>query len=156
MLVGSRSNPWFKHGAGDGYGLWINASNHWAVIEFGVTGWDTGVSTSVSGWHHVVWTSNGTSTQTMYVDGVSIATDAHGYNATTDLAYIGRNITGTEAGNFYGAIQKVAYYTAAMSSSDVSAHYNCGKTAGGIPAHNEQLYYGYKTSGGTYAFQRLF
>ena len=63
-------------------------------------------------WHHIVWTSNGT-TEKMYIDGQVDSVMAQvGNSGYTTLGYIGYDATNLEY--FHGDISQVAVYTEAL------------------------------------------
>lgn len=80
-------------------------------------------------WHHVVATSTGT-TLTLYVDNVSIGTQtARAINTSSfTTAYVGAASTGG-ASALDGKIDELAFYSAALSSTRIAAHYNAGYVA---------------------------
>ena len=86
--------------------------------------------------HHVVGTYDGTTTR-LYVDGIQVGTPSttvSGAMRTEDVAFVvgGRKVTAELA----GVIDEIAYYTTALSSARVMAHWLAGAppttgTAGG-------------------------
>lgn len=91
-------------------------------------------------WHHVVGTYDG-STASLYVNGEKVASrSVAGYQANDARPFrIGTTCfdgslgdVGAFAGNrgFDGWLQEVAFYGAALSATDIAAHYGAGKTNG--------------------------
>jgi len=108
--------------AGDSYWIGFSSGN----ITFAANS----VLVSASGgndgnWHHVVGTKTA-STVTLYVDGASVATGgAAGSCSPTGNFTIGRFGDGTTSGFEYpDSVDEVAFYTSALSSGRVSAHYS--------------------------------
>ena len=91
-------------------------------------------------WHHIVGTFDG-ATATLYVNGTAVSSGAiSGYEpndaqplriGTTDFDGALGDI-GTFAGNrgFDGWLEEVAVYNTALSASDVTSHYNAGRSNG--------------------------
>lgn len=118
---------WFKKGTTDGYGLYIDNISRLCVITYGVINWCPGIGIASDTWHHIVFTFDGTA-QSVYEDGIFIASTNNGYNtATGNNATIGTNFTGTEAGYFKGKIDEVRVYNRALSATEITALYNLGK-----------------------------
>jgi hypothetical protein len=88
-------------------------------------GWNDG------GWHHVVFTrTQSGGGLALYVDGASVAT---GTGTTSNLGNGSTNfsfgrVQTTAGGYLQGAIDEVAFYTAALSAATVSSHYTTGTT----------------------------
>jgi hypothetical protein len=91
-------------------------------------------------WHHIVGTYDGTNA-TLYVNGVQVASgaisgyqpnDARPFRIGTTCFDGALGAVGTFAGNrgFDGWLEEVAFYGSALSASDISAHYNAGKSNG--------------------------
>ena len=91
-------------------------------------------------WHHIVGTYDG-STAALYVNGERVASrPITGYRANDARPFrIGTTCfdgvldeIGTYAGNrgFDGWLQEVAFYGAALSATDIAAHYGTGRTNG--------------------------
>lgn len=77
-------------------------------------------------WHHIALTVSGTAA-TLYVDGVSRATATTSkstYSMGTGAAYIGAASGTSEF--FKGAMDEVAVYNTALSSTRIAAHYTAG------------------------------
>ncbi len=119
----------------------------------GAGGWFTGTTVySLNAYHHVVCTLSGT-TATIYVDGVLDRTGTVSLSlATAADVVIGKNNT---ADNSNSIIDEVAVYSAALSLSDVVAHYNAGSVAD-VPgamavteSHNTQVAAATNTFGAT-------
>lgn len=117
----------------DGYTIWIHDS---APDAIGFERLVDGTSTSAlvkpvpglgSGFLHVVGTYDGT-TQTLYVDGASVATAA---NASGLVEQAGSVVLGgTDYGSaaYLGDLDAVAVYGVALSAERVRAHYEAGAT----------------------------
>jgi len=83
-------------------------------------------------WHHVVVTSASGGNLTLYVDGTSVASSGTSRNTTSSQRSItvGSNRTGVSSYIQYwpGSLAAVAYYNTTLSSTQVTAHWNAGKT----------------------------
>ena len=116
-------------------------SNRGTGIYFGITGgkfftyYTTGspqnmvsvISVNDNGWHHVVWTSNG-SVSRMYVDGRLDSRINQSRGAQTGTAYIGWDAPNFNE-YFAGDIAQVAVYNNVLSAGDVEQLYaqNAGR-----------------------------
>lgn len=97
----------------------------------------TPASTLASGWHHFALTYDGRYT-TLYVDGISVATDDAGgsfpieYSTTTNNFLVGAEAsTGNTAESnsyFQGSIDEVRIWNIARASSEIAANRNCELT----------------------------
>lgn len=118
-------------------------------------------------WHHVVVTVDGSHNWTLYVDGEGSFSFTHTPSGSTEwlfASYWGmQNPTSTfgSYGNWPGAFQDIAYYSIALSSTQVLNHYNTGilfrknelsgqrvqdcLTASGIPTGAASVAVGYST-----------
>lgn len=77
-------------------------------------------------WHHVVWTSNGT-TATMYVDGqLDSSASQIRNNNDAGTAYIGYDAPNNEY--FTGSVSEVAVYTQKLSQEEIQHLYASGLT----------------------------
>ena len=75
---------------------------------------------STGTWHHVAYTWNGTNTNTLYVDGVAVATSATAHdNAAVTAAFIGATVPTAEF--FNGSIDEVRIYDRALTGLEVSS-----------------------------------
>jgi RHS repeat-associated protein len=85
-------------------------------------------------WHHIVGTF-GSSTLSLYVDGVSAASPVTGLSGSlqysTQKLQIGRFDT-TGANYLAGTVDEVAVYSSALSSTRVASHASAGTTANGV------------------------
>jgi hypothetical protein len=76
-------------------------------------------------WHHVVGIRHQTAgTFELYVDKTSVATATFTNPSATSILAIAERGNGTL--RFPGTIDEVAYYTTALSSTRITAHYNAG------------------------------
>ncbi|MFF7213164.1 LamG-like jellyroll fold domain-containing protein [Streptomyces sp. NPDC008238] len=97
----------------------------------------TGTVTN-NAWHHVALTAAG-STQTLYLDGVKQATYTGVPNDQSNShLYIGAGFAKSwvnapaEVSHFTGSIADVAFYHAALTAQDVSAHMEAAKNSTGL------------------------
>jgi hypothetical protein len=85
----------------------------------------TGGSYNVGEWTHLAATWDGT-TATLYVNGVNAGSQAGSYVANSDAPFTigayGANNPGDDP--FTGSIDEVAFYTNALSSTQIANHYN--------------------------------
>lgn len=124
---------------GAGYKLYMNTSGQ---ICFGIdadatwTPTDSACSASSfadSSWHLAEGVKSGTSSITLYVDGVKVGENTS-LGASTTLSgtsptfYVGIDSDGS-SGGWVGFIDDVKYYNAAQSASDAKNDYNAGKSA---------------------------
>lgn len=94
-------------------------SGHWGddIDSAGAPATESGV------WHHVAWTNTASGLQTIFVDGVSVASGGDGAfgaytNNTAEILLVG---TSRNGGSFNGAIDDVRVYNNVLSQSEISA-----------------------------------
>jgi hypothetical protein len=110
----------------------VTAAISGSAVEVGIKGgalavWNSGgtnlISTTVPStgvWHHIVYTYNGSSGQTLYVDGVATTASSGNNNTATPTAVFFGSADG--ANNFYnGSLDDVRIYSVALSSTQVAA-----------------------------------
>lgn len=114
-------------GTTHGMGLGMNTSGQ---VQFGVYNtsgtiadiFSSALSTGV--WHHVVGTYASGGTLTLYIDGSSVGTNTQAAPSTATIAY---QIGSSGFNDFFpGSVDEACIYSAVLSSTRVSAHYNAG------------------------------
>jgi hypothetical protein len=86
--------------------------------------------TTLNAWYHVVYVVTPTA-YTIYVDGVSAGSGSYSsstpvlFNSTHNLCV---GAEGSNVDNFNGKLDEVAVYNYALTSNQVSTHYNLGRT----------------------------
>lgn len=137
-----RDSSWASVGQAGGLVTKWESSAGWALnmVQDGrlqllrnTTGGFSATGVSADAWHHIVATSDGTTTK-IYVDGTLFHTEANASSLGTST-----NVAGVRVGRrastpeeyFYGKIDEVALYTVALSAGEVAARYTAGTTAGG-------------------------
>jgi hypothetical protein len=90
----------------------------------------TGGPYTIGEWSHLVAVWNGSSA-TLYVNGVSVGSQAAGYVANTDAPLgIGAYSADNPGDNaFTGSLDEVAFYNTALTSATILAHYTNGTSA---------------------------
>jgi fibronectin-binding autotransporter adhesin len=108
-------------------------------LQFGIRGgvftvWPSGAGTTVTGaaavvgsWHHVAYTYDGTSVDTIYVDGVAYTGSFTHQSGTTTAVYLGTFSPSSEL--LAGALDDVRIYNVALTASQV-AQLAAGRYAG--------------------------
>jgi len=110
-----------------GYLFYQNAAT-WQ-LRIGVTGSTTaslvnGGTVLSNQWQHIVGVYSGgpSGTMTLFVDGVQVATGPASYEPNTDAPfYLGS--TASPNRTFDGAVDEVAFYSAALSAGQIAAHH---------------------------------
>lgn len=102
-----------------------NASNHTTPSQY-----------SVSTWHHVVVTFDGTNMRT-YVDGSLTNTTPQGAFSVASSYVLGTGAL--NANPMAGSISEYAIYASALSATRVSAHYSAADNVGTNPTNNGQI-----------------
>jgi PKD repeat protein len=137
-VVGTVGGAIVHKGGSTGNSVWqyrlsLTSAGKWRGTVFsGTTAFtvtDPGTP-STTQWTYLAVTRSG-SLLTLYVNGVSVATApvSGATNSTTGLFAIGR--TGSSATDYFnGAIDEVAFYPSALSSSRIYAHYTAGQQLG--------------------------
>ena len=69
-------------------------------------------------WHHIAYTYNGASGQTLYIDGVATTATVANQTATPTVAYLGVAIART-ARSFNGSVDDVRIYSRALSATEI-------------------------------------
>jgi sugar lactone lactonase YvrE len=91
----------------------------------------TAPSLEAGGWHYVAVTETGSGTLTLYVDGEPVG-EATGQSlhpsslAPEATAYLGKSLSGADP-LFHGSLSNVAFYTTALVSSAIKAHYDAAE-----------------------------
>jgi hypothetical protein len=76
-------------------------------------------------WHHVVWTSDGTTTR-IYIDGLIDKTAAQGRTAKTDASFLGADVPNV-AERWPGTLDEVAVYNYVLTAAQALLHYLAGQ-----------------------------
>lgn len=126
----------FVFGCGDGaneHGISIETNGNAEIYGLTPGGNPHGGNVTENQWHHLVATTNET-TGIIYLDGVNVASSAadhraHGSNRFT----ISGDPNSTNNGSMLGAIAECAFYSTALSSARVSAHYAAADNLGQPP-----------------------
>lgn len=88
--------------------------------------WNTSITWTTGVWYHIVFTSNGTNSHTLYINGNSEGTKtttATPYNSTSDI-HIGNNLQG---GMYADALfDEFSVFPTELSSTQVTTLYNSG------------------------------
>ncbi len=132
------------------YGLLINGAGQLEFLLASVTnGTLSTTPPSTGSWHHLVATYNG-ALISLYIDGQQAAQQsASGPLATTaDPLAIGGKPSGGPAFSFYGIIDDVQIYGAALSASQVAQLYNTDSVGDGIANWWRQQYFGNSSTTG--------
>jgi fibronectin-binding autotransporter adhesin len=99
------------------------------ILQVGLRGgsysaWPTSTLTSVTGptatagaWHHVAYTFDGTSVDTIYIDGSATTGSFTHQTGATSVAYLGTNTPGTNMLN--GSLDDVRIYSVALTASQI-------------------------------------
>jgi hypothetical protein len=90
------------------------------VGNFGTDLFTSSASINDGSWHHVAFTSNGT-TSKLYIDGSESNTTSHTWAISASLMELGR---GTSNYYFNGSIDQVRIYDSALSAANVTTLYN--------------------------------
>jgi hypothetical protein len=78
------------------------------------------IALSTGTWHHVAYTWNGINANTLYVDGVAVATSATAHdNSAVTAAYIGATVPTAEF--FSGSLDEVRIYDRVLTGTEVSS-----------------------------------
>ena len=117
-------NMVFGGNAGDVLHLGSRGANYWSGHWGDDINSADSPNTEAGVWHHVVWTNEASDmSQTIYVDGVEVATGgagaAGGYsNNLTEVLLVG---TSRNGGSFNGAIDDVRIYDNVISQGEINA-----------------------------------
>jgi hypothetical protein len=107
----------------DGYGVWNGASYSPQPIspspqEIGITG---------TNWHHVavVWdlSSSNTPLTTLFWDGIAMGQTDQAVGLSSNPTQLGSSSTTTVTEGWVGMLDEVAFYSSALSSNAILAHY---------------------------------
>jgi hypothetical protein len=138
--VGGNNGFWGIGGVGRGNGIsgWTPTQNLINLDVYDSTRLATSVTYPENEWIHLVWTKNGTGTETTnvkcYINGVETsltktrnATIANQFNTSTAGVCLGR--ISANASNFYSPINVATYkiYNRALTSAEVLQNYNAIK-----------------------------
>ncbi|OGY28241.1 MAG: hypothetical protein A2802_02725 [Candidatus Woykebacteria bacterium RIFCSPHIGHO2_01_FULL_43_29] len=133
-------------GTSGGYKLWMDASGDFCfgVDDDGTWTPDDSACTSAveyddNVWHHVVGVKTGTTKIELFVDGISVASDASiaatGTLANTGRFYIGIDSDGSSS-SWTGTIDEVRVFNAALSQATIQQHTYEGISRYGINTVN--------------------
>jgi len=143
--VGANNGFWGIGGVGQGNGIsgWTPTVNLINLDVYDSTRLATSVTYPENEWIHLVWTKNGTGTETTnvkcYINGVEAsltktrsATRANQFNTSTTGVVLGR--ISANSNNFYSPIDIATYkiYNRALSSTEVLQNYNAIKNRFGL------------------------
>lgn len=114
--------------------LRINAANNAEVSQWGGTITITAGAVSTGVWHMITWTSNGTNSNIIYIDGAQSGnTTSHNPQAgTPSQVLIGAYGTTGGQENFWGTIDDVRIYNRILSANDIAQLYRFYKGKNGL------------------------
>lgn len=128
-------NTNYTSSVASGYFFYANASGN---LEARTWNGSNGVSVDTNStknitdglWHHVVMTCSGGTVNTLYVDGIQVATatgTSVGWSGSTNYVYLGAyNFSGL--GNYWnGSIDETAIWSRALTADEVSQVFNSGR-----------------------------
>lgn len=132
-------------GAGRLFQFRLDTTGHVNLIVFNATGASnvTGASTGTvndGNIHHVVATYDGANIR-CYIDGAASGVTACTLvgSSTSHALAVGNNLAGISAGPFSGSLDEVAFYTYALSPTQVSAHFAAGGSPPATTSHLSQV-----------------
>jgi hypothetical protein len=137
-----------EKGASDNqYALLINNSGSLEFLVAGVSNLITSPP-SVSAWHHVAGTYDGSSVISLYIDGQLAAQQSVGgaLPVTTDSLAIGNKPNGNPGDDFFGSIDDVRIYGSALTATQIAQLYNTDSIGDGIPNWWRLLWFGSSSS----------
>lgn len=129
FLAVPQKGTFWHVGAGNGFSLGIGASDfdtsgsQLILVDNWIAWHPTGV-TVTNGWHHYVVVMNATSHAAVYQDGSLVYTNTGSVPANTSANFAIGNCAGDNDARWWsGRLDEVAYYSAALTPTQVATHF---------------------------------
>lgn len=110
--------------SGQAFIIGINGSSGIFTSNWAATNLTTTATANNGVWHHIVVTYDGSTTATIYMDGIRLGTQTITWNTVAGTAFIGSRIAAAEY--FNGQIDQVRIFNYARSAAQVAWDYNQG------------------------------